>query len=159
MPLLEFHHELFSRTGVYAAPNGASDLPNSGGVFAPGDLVINLNPAAGGPAMWQCMLASPAPTFAAIAFSSGRATRTTAVNTTATTADRFLFVTAVSTVTLPAAANWPAGQQLTIKNTSAGNVTVTPASGTINGAANITIAAGLQADLTTDGTNWFTVGS
>ncbi len=61
-------------------------------------------------------------------------------------------------VTLPAAAG-ALGREYIIKRTSAGanTLTITPASGTIDGAANTTISAQWGVvRLFSDGTNWFT---
>lgn len=62
------------------------------------------------------------------------------------------------TVTLPSAA--VAGRQVIVKrmNTGVNNVTVAPAAGTIDGAANVALTAQYQVTrLIADGTNWVTV--
>lgn len=155
--LLEFHHELFGRYGMYAAPNGASDLPTTGGAFVVGDIVVNFNPSTNAVAMWQCTQASPNPLWEEMG--AGTQIRTVASPTTITSADGIVVLTSAGTETLPAAAAWPAGQQVLIKNASAGNVTLTPTSGTIDGNASLTLATYTQAGITSNGTNYYRISS
>lgn len=70
--------------------------------------------------------------------------------------------TAAVTLTLPAVANLAPGRVFRIyKDAAAFAVTIAPAAGTIDGAANISLAASAKhaATVLTDGTNWFTVAS
>lgn len=65
-------------------------------------------------------------------------------------------------VTLPSAAKFRAGNRIILKDAAgsaaAGNITFTPASGTIDGAATLVFSSNYQTStLVTDGTNWFTV--
>lgn len=59
-------------------------------------------------------------------------------------------------VTLPAAtgAGFPSGWWASFESRGAGLVTITPASGTINGGANITLATNQSIKVVSDGTNW-----
>lgn len=58
-------------------------------------------------------------------------------------------------VTLPTAGGtFPAGMTFTASNYGTGTVTVTPATGTIGGGANVTIATSQSCVIVSDGTNW-----
>jgi hypothetical protein len=89
-------------------------------------------------------------------------TRTTAVATTLTANDFDLIVagqTGNIVVTVPSGALTIPGRVYSVtKDAAAFTVTLTPAAGTINGAANIALAASAfhGAIFVTDGTNWFT---
>lgn len=89
--------------------------------------------------------------------------RTTAVGTTLTNNDYDLLVlgaTGAVAVTVPAGSSVQPGRFYRIyKDAAAQTITITPASGTIDGGANITLASGAKhaAGIITDGTNWFTV--
>src|SRR5215469_14457062 len=63
-------------------------------------------------------------------------------------------------VTLPAASttNFGVGSIFTVKNLGAGIVTITPASGTIDNAANIKLSQGQGTEIYSDGTNFWTQG-
>lgn len=92
-------------------------------------------------------------------------TRTTAVSTTITGADYNLLVigaTGAVAVTLPNAATIPSGRVYRVyKDAAAFAVTITPATGTVDGGANTTLAASaIHAKVfVSDGTNWFTVSA
>jgi len=58
-------------------------------------------------------------------------------------------------LTLPAANGVPSGAFYDIFNTGASNATVTPAAGTINGAANLVLAQYAGKRVFSDGTNWW----
>lgn len=63
-------------------------------------------------------------------------------------------------VTVPSALLVQPGRRYVVINTAAGAVTLTPATGTINGAATLVVTASTgRADIVSDGTNWFTVTS
>lgn len=87
--------------------------------------------------------------------------RTTAATTdTLTQNDSIVIYTATSakTVNLPAVASVQPGRRYVVINTAAGAATLTPAAGTIDGAATKAVTATTgRADFFTDGTNWFTV--
>lgn len=89
-------------------------------------------------------------------------TRTTAVATTLTANDYDLLVAAQAAnivVTIPSGALTIPGRTYSVtKDAAAFTVTLTPAAGTVNGAANIVLASGgfHGAILVNDGTNWFT---
>lgn len=73
-----------------------------------------------------------------------------------------LSLTGATAVTLPAGSSVPPGREYTVyKDASAQTVTITPASGTIDGAANTTLATGAVhcKCFVTDGTNWFTLSA
>lgn len=85
--------------------------------------------------------------------------RIISASTTATLSDYIIEISSVAsaiTVTLPAAT---AGKVLIIKNASGATtnpITIAPASGTIDGAANLSIATTFGAyEIFSDGTNWF----
>lgn len=85
-------------------------------------------------------------------------TRSVAGAATIATTDRYLIISAAAAVTLPAPSNFPVDAPfVTVINTSSGNVTVTPASGNIDGLAALTIATVKEATLLCDGTNFFVV--
>lgn len=70
--------------------------------------------------------------------------------------------TAAKTATLPAVASVPKGKVYRFSNQATGTVTITPAAGTINGAANVVLAAGAAGaptvlGLVSDGANWFSI--
>lgn len=155
--LLDMHHLLFGRYGVYAAPNGASDLPTVGGAFSVGDIVINFNPSSDAVAFWQCTAASPAPAFKEMG--AGNQLRSVASPATITATDGIVVLTTAGTSSLPAATAWPAGQVVTVKNASGGTVTLTPASGTIDGNASITLATLAQASIVGTGTAYYRISS
>ena len=69
-----------------------------------------------------------------------------------------VLMTGSHTVTLPAPSTTNRGCVYTVKNVGTGTVTITPTSGTIDGAANFTITVQYSSvDFVNDGTNWFTV--
>ena len=73
-----------------------------------------------------------------------------------------LSLTGATAVTLPAGSSVQQGREYTIyKDASAQTVTITPASGTIDGGANTTLASGAVhcKCFVTDGTNWFTLSA
>jgi hypothetical protein len=66
--------------------------------------------------------------------------------------------TAAKTATLPAVATVPKGKVYHISNQATGTVTISPAAGTIDGAATLVVAATTgRATLVSDGANWFTI--
>lgn len=87
---------------------------------------------------------------------TGLAYGTVAAKTSAYTmvaADDVILASGTFTVTLPAASS---KKRLTVKNTGTGTITVAPASGTIDGAANRTLTTQYSSvDVVADGTNWF----
>lgn len=91
-------------------------------------------------------------------------TKVTAATYTATTNDSIILCDPTSnaiTVTIPAAgADWQSGRTLFFRSTGVTNaVTIQPASGTIDGAANITLAAAAVhgAMVVSDGSNYFSI--
>lgn len=64
----------------------------------------------------------------------------------------------LGTTNLPTAATVGNGWFVQIRNSGSGDLTVTPPSGTIDGAATKTFAAGTSAVVVTDGVNYFTLG-
>ena len=84
------------------------------------------------------------------------AIRTAAGATTLTSADRYVVVTGASTFTIPAPSNFPVGVEFaSVINASAGPLTLTPASGNINGATTLSLATQNGVNFLTDGTNFF----
>jgi hypothetical protein len=90
--------------------------------------------------------------------------RTSAATTNVLTQNDYVLLLAVLTgataVTLPSAATVQPGRPYTVyKDASAQTVTITPATGTIDGGANTTLATGAAhaKQFITDGTNWFTL--
>lgn len=90
-------------------------------------------------------------------------TRTTAATTdTLTATDSVVIYTAATAkaVTVPSGALIQPGRQYAVINTAAGAVTLTPAAGTINGAANLAVTASTgRAYIVSDGTNWFSISA
>lgn len=95
-------------------------------------------------------------------------TRTSAATSNTLTSTDYqlllLVLTGATAVTLPAAGTTtcPAGRNYTVyKDASAQTVTITPASGTVDGGASTTLATGAihAKTFTNDGTNWFTVSA
>ncbi len=85
----------------------------------------------------------------------------TAAAVTLTANDYFILLTpgAATAVTLPNAATIQPGREYVIYKTAAAfTVTITPATGLIDGAANTTLLTGQihAKTFTSDGTNWFT---
>jgi hypothetical protein len=79
---------------------------------------------------------------------------------TVQTSDRYLITTTATTITLQAPSVYPANQPfVTIINASSGSDTITPASGTLYGAASLTLATKVSSTFLTDGTNWYLVAS
>lgn len=71
-------------------------------------------------------------------------------------------LTGATAVTLPAGSTVSPGREYTVyKDASAQTVTITPASGTVDGGANTTLASGAAHAkcFVTDGTNWFTISA
>lgn len=64
----------------------------------------------------------------------------------------------LGTLNLPTAATVGNGWYVQVRNTGSGDLTVTPPSGTIDGAATKTFAAGTSAVVVTDGTDYYTLG-
>lgn len=91
--------------------------------------------------------------------------RTTAGSTTLTNNDYDLLVigaTGAVAITLPAGSSVQPGRVYRVyKDAAAQTITITPASGTIDGAANTTLASGAvhAKGLLTDGTNWFVISA
>lgn len=92
--------------------------------------------------------------------------RSTTVATTLTNNDSLLLVSPTGgsiVITVPAASSVQPGRSFIVRRdaTATNTVTVTPASGTINGAANLVLAAGAisSAEIYSDGTNWFSLGT
>lgn len=84
----------------------------------------------------------------------GLVTKTT--NYTMVVADRIVLANGTITITLPPSPT--VGLRYTVKNIGTGTVTVTPSSGTIDGAASTSMAVQYSSlDMLNDGTNWFTV--
>lgn len=91
--------------------------------------------------------------------------RTTTVATTLTVNDTVLLVSPTGgsiVISVPAASSLQPGRNFIIRRdaTATNTVTITPASGLINGAANLVLAAGAisSAEIYSDGTNWFSLG-
>src|SRR6478609_7866252 len=92
--------------------------------------------------------------------------RSTTVATPLTAQDPVLLVSPTGgsiVITVPAASSLQPGRNFIVRRdaTATNTVTITPASGTINGAANLVLAAGAIgcAELYSDGTNWFSLGA
>lgn len=91
--------------------------------------------------------------------------RTSAVTTTLTANDYdvlFIGIAGNVVANLPAVATLPPGRAYRVyKDAAAFTVTITPAAGTIDGAATKVLAASAvhAAVFVTDGTNWFSVAS
>lgn len=163
MALLDFQQQFLGRNKMWGATAGVADLPTTGlpGDWTVGDQVVNLNLAAVGlPPMWTCVAVTNAgnPTFAAHGLMRG----TTEVKTvtepyTVASTDVYLLSPAGS-MALPASSSFPGGMPVSIRAT-ASSVTITPASGQINGAAAVTLTSGQTAIVYTDqSTNWYTEG-
>lgn len=95
--------------------------------------------------------------------SNGLTLRTAAGTTDAilATDDVVMYTNAAAKTASMPAASVQLGKVYRVSNRNTGTVTITPASGTINGAANLVVAAGtaaapVLANLISDGTNWFT---
>jgi len=58
------------------------------------------------------------------------------------------------TITLPAASLTGKGKIYVIKNSSSGDITISPASGSIEGSPSYTLSSGLAITCNSDGTNW-----
>lgn len=86
-------------------------------------------------------------------------TATGTVDTVLATDDVIVYSnTAAKAVSLPAEAARQPGKVYFFSNQATGAVTITPASGTIDGAATLVVAATTgRAQIVSDGTNWFTV--
>jgi hypothetical protein len=70
--------------------------------------------------------------------------------------DEIVLASGTSTITLPTTP--VAGRRYTIKNSGTGTITITSASGTIDGAANVTLTVQYSSfDFVSDGTSWYTV--
>jgi hypothetical protein len=162
MALLDAKEFQFGRQNVFATDTGAADIPttNTSGVIQLGDLILNLSGTIGAPAFWVCTTAGSSPVFTSGPITGGgTATRTVAGSATLASSDRYLFITAAGTVTLPAPSTALSQHQYDIKAT-AQPVTISTAAGSLDGVAtpgSQTIMS--QEDFTcmTDGTNWFTM--
>lgn len=92
-------------------------------------------------------------------------TRISAVSTTLTANDYVLLVngaTGAVTVTLPAPTAVPPGRTFIVyKDAAAQTITITPASGLVDGGANTTLASGAihSKRFVTDGVGWFTIAA
>lgn len=103
-----------------------------------------------------------APTVGRIQANNGafvRSIRTVTAAYAANSSDDVLLCSSTTafTVTLPAVASIPLGRTFTIKNQNTGTVTVAPAAGTIDGAANVTLAQWASVTVLSNGANWFTL--
>ena len=159
MALLDFRDSFAGgRNRVWWATVGASDLPTTGGIgdWTVGDIVWNLAPGAGGPSRWVCntVSAAGAPTFLTDVVAGG--TIKTLVPPATISPTDFFDNSPAGALTLPPVAGFIVGKVVTIHAT-ASSVTITPTSpSTVNGAAALTLTANANAQLLTDGTNWFT---
>ncbi len=144
----------WNRTGVYYC-TVVADLPSfdAGQTFNPGDLAVNIAPVIGQPWAWVCLVGGTSPTWSAVGMVGGNTVRISNTPATITTADRTVNITAAGAATIPAATNWPSGGQLSLIDSSGGNVTVTPVAGTINGAAALTMTTNTAVSLVATGTN------
>lgn len=87
----------------------------------------------------------------------GSSTRAVTATGTLLLTDEIVLASNTVTLTLPSASGF-VGRRMTVKNIGSGTVTITPASGTLDGAANKALAVQYSSvDLVTDGTNWFEV--
>lgn len=74
-------------------------------------------------------------------------------------ASTLLWTGAAGTITLPSAATVASNWFVNIRNSGTGDITVSPPSGTIDGAVSKTFTAGVgSAIIFTDGTNYYTIG-
>lgn len=73
-------------------------------------------------------------------------------------AEAFNWTGGVGILNLPDPATLGNGWFIAVRNTGSGNLTVTPAAGTIDGGATKVFAAGTSATIVTDGVNYFTIG-
>ncbi len=164
MALLDTKEYQFGVQNVWATTVGVADLPstNTSGVIQLGDQVINLSGAIGAPAYWVCTTAGSSPAWSAVGTTGGAvAARTAAGSTTLLSTDRYVFVSAAGTVTLPAPSTALAAHIYTVK-ALAQPVTLTAASGgnldgTTLGSA--VIETNQTVDLFTNGlTQWYSIG-
>jgi hypothetical protein len=164
MALLDAKEFNFGRQNIWAATVGASDIPstNTSGVIQVGDLIRNLSGTIGQPEVWVCTTAGTSPVWTSAGIvGTNNASRSVAVNATLASTDRYLFVTAAASVTLPAPTSTLNTHSYDIKAT-AQPVTITAASGgNLDGVTLGSIYLSTNQDVTlyTDGlTNWYTVG-
>ena len=86
----------------------------------------------------------------------GSTIRTVSGAATLAASDRFLIITTTAaTITIQAPAAYQIGQIYGIDNTTGGSLTLTPASGNIQGVAAYTLTTLNVANVFTDGTNFF----
>ena len=140
---------LAGRNRAQATTDGTLPTTWQNGLFQVGDIVWNL--AASGPSYWQCTASSstgitwsPVGTIYAI--------RTATTGTTLSITDSVVLCPAGS-YTVPAPA-YNSGAPIVYAK---GTITLTPASGSISGAAALTLTVGQSATLITDGTNYYNV--
>ncbi|QWY82774.1 hypothetical protein PP641_gp034 [Arthrobacter phage SilentRX] len=88
-----------------------------------------------------------------------RAVTTKTANYTVASTDSVIIANLATaiTITLPSAVTMTAGRVFTVKNKGAGVATVASAAGTIDGAANKTLAQWAFASFISDGANWFII--
>jgi hypothetical protein len=86
-----------------------------------------------------------------------RALRTVGAPVTISTSDQVVISTTAGTISLVAATAWPVGQVVAFRPQGV-TVTITPASGNINGAASLTQTTGQFVQITGDGSNYFVIG-
>lgn len=85
--------------------------------------------------------------------------QSTNLNVTSAYQNNLIVCTAALTLSLLPASTAGEGFVLSVKNTSAGNVTIDPdGSETIDGSATLTIGSGCSLNIVCDGTNWFSIG-
>lgn len=149
MALLDAKSFNVGRQSVYYTTSGVADLPsvNPNSVYQLGDVVVNLS--GGMPALWVCTNAGSTPTWSPVG-TGGLVTSNTLSAVTLTAGSQYV-ISSAGTITIPAAANLPTGQVIVI-NATASSVTITPASGSISGAASITLTANQNAAIISNGT-------
>lgn len=163
MALLDFQQQFLGRNKFWGATVGSADLPTTGqpGDWTVGDVVFNLAASIGQPGFWRCVSVTTAgvPSFAADSLLTGTTySKTVSVPYTLASGDNIVLSPA-GAIALPASTTFPTAKQVIVRAT-ASSVTITPASGQINGAAAVTLTAGQTAQLYTDGTtNYYTVGA
>ena len=135
-----------STNPVTVTPSGANTINGQTGDYVMNTPYQAMEIASDGSSNWDRVLGS----VPSNQRSAGSAT-------TVTPADSYILVSAGATITLQAATAYPVGQEVTIRNISTANVTVTPAQGNIDGYASLTLNPYASVGVVTDASNWWTV--
>jgi hypothetical protein len=161
MALSQATNQLWGRSTSYFC-SSVADLPTtySGIAFQVGDQAWNITPTIGQPSYWEVSAVSPtAVTWINGPILGSQASRTVTLGTTLLATDSTVVVNdaSASVFALPTASTMPQFTPFFIVNIGAGTTTLTPATGTINGASTLAVLTNTAVEIVAiSATAWVT---